>query len=93
MSYAKGFGGRDFYIRYFIYVKVFSSLFILARTKPNAFDDLVSEFTHHHFCFSLLVISKSMGFPGGSNGKESACNERDQGSVPGSGRFPTRRRA
>ena len=25
---------------------------------------------------------------GGSDGKESACNPRDAGSVPGSGRFP-----
>ena len=25
-----------------------------------------------------------MGFPGGSNGKESACQARDQGSIPGS---------
>ena len=29
-----------------------------------------------------------MGFPGGSVGKESACNARDTGSIPGSGRFP-----
>ena len=29
-----------------------------------------------------------MGFPGGSDSRESACNERDQGSIPGSGRFP-----
>ena len=29
-----------------------------------------------------------MGFPGGSDGKESACNARDQGSIPGSGRSP-----
>ena len=29
-----------------------------------------------------------MGFPGGSSGKESACNEGDLGSVPGLGRFP-----
>ena len=29
-----------------------------------------------------------LGFPGGSNGKESACNVGDLGSVPGSGRFP-----
>ena len=29
-----------------------------------------------------------MGFPGGSDGKESACNAGDQGSVPGLGRFP-----
>ena len=29
-----------------------------------------------------------MGFPGGSDGKESACNAGDPGSVPGSGRSP-----
>ena len=27
------------------------------------------------------------GFPGGSDGKESACNAGDSGSIPGSGRF------
>ena len=30
----------------------------------------------------------SMGFPGGSAGKESTCNAGDLGSIPGSGRFP-----
>ena len=29
-----------------------------------------------------------MGFPGGSNGKESACIAGDPGSIPGSGRVP-----
>ena len=29
-----------------------------------------------------------MGFPGSSAGKESACNEGDPGSIPGSGRSP-----
>ena len=29
-----------------------------------------------------------MAFPGGSDGKESACNAGDLGSVPGSGRSP-----
>ena len=29
-----------------------------------------------------------MGFPGGSEGKESACNEEDLGSIPGLGSFP-----
>ena len=29
-----------------------------------------------------------MGFPGGSDGKESACNAGDPGSIPGWGRFP-----
>ena len=29
-----------------------------------------------------------MGFPGGSAGKESACNVGDPSSIPGSGRSP-----
>ena len=29
-----------------------------------------------------------MGFPGGSNNKESACNVGDPGSIPGLGRSP-----
>ena len=29
-----------------------------------------------------------MGLPGGSVGKESACNARDLGSIPGLGRSP-----
>ena len=29
-----------------------------------------------------------MGFPGGSNGKESTCHTGDPGSIPGQERFP-----
>ena len=38
----------------------------------------------------LWVISRSyaMGFPGGSDSKESACNAGDSGLIPGWGRFP-----
>ena len=32
------------------------------------------------------------GFPGGSDGKESACNVGDPGLIPGSGRSPWRRK-
>ena len=32
-------------------------------------------------------VNPVLGFPGGSDGKESACNTRDLGSIPGSGRF------
>ena len=32
-------------------------------------------------------ILLSVGFPGGSDNKESACNARDPGSTPGLGRF------
>ena len=34
----------------------------------------------------LYVDFKNSGFPGGSDGKESACNEGDLGSFPGLGR-------
>ena len=32
-----------------------------------------------------------MGFPGGSDGKESACNTGDPGLIPGPGQFPGER--
>ena len=35
-----------------------------------------------------MVFSGFMGFPDGSNGKESACDAGDLGSIPGFGRFP-----
>ena len=37
---------------------------------------------------SLVLMKAQMGFPGGSAGKESACNAGDLGSVPGLGRSP-----
>ena len=33
-------------------------------------------------------LDHEMGFPGGSDGKESACNAGDPGSIPGFGRSP-----
>ena len=35
-----------------------------------------------------ISIKLSPGFPGGSDGKESACNVGDPGSIPGLGRSP-----
>ena len=35
-----------------------------------------------------LPTSVLLGFPGGSDSKESACFVVDLGSIPGSGRFP-----
>ena len=37
-----------------------------------------------NYCFLIM----SMGFHGGSDGKESACNVGDPSSIPGSGRSP-----
>ena len=35
---------------------------------------------------SLGKVGKKIGFPGGSDGKESTCNVGDLGSIPGLGR-------
>ena len=33
-------------------------------------------------------VRQMLGFPGGSGGKESACNVGDLGSIPGLGKTP-----
>ena len=35
-----------------------------------------------------VITIKRWGFPGGSDGKESACNAGDLGSIPGLGKSP-----
>ena len=48
----------------------------------------------YHNCSSLLeldLLGIFLCLPSGSDGKESACNAGDPGSVPGSGRFPWRK--
>ena len=37
-------------------------------------------------CVCVCVCVLIWGFPGGSDGKTSACNAGDPGSIPGSGR-------
>jgi len=55
-----------------------SSKAIQIKTKINKWD--LIKLT------SFLFVNH--GFPGGSDGKESAYNSRDLGSIPGSGRSP-----
>ena len=43
---------------------------------------------HVRIMFYLTTCSFIMGFPGGSAGKESTCNEGDLGSIPGLGIYP-----
>ena len=38
--------------------------------------------------FQMLNVAVSSGFPGGSDGKESACNAGGLGAIPGAGRRP-----
>ena len=40
------------------------------------------------FCFCFVGYSLFFGFPGGSDGKTSACMAGDLGSTPGLGRCP-----
>ena len=42
---------------------------------------------YHNFLIHSSVDGQ-MGFPGGSNGKESVCNAGDLGLIPGLGRSP-----
>ena len=39
----------------------------------------------------IANVYSVIGFPDGSDGKESPCNAGDPGLIPGSGRFPWRR--
>ena len=39
-------------------------------------------------CVRQTCICENLLFPGGSEGKVSACNVGDPGSIPGSGRSP-----
>ena len=50
--------------------------------KPKCAIDPLEGVGRRYF----LKIQIPRGFPGGSIGKESACNAGDPGSIPGSGR-------
>ena len=47
--------------------------------------DLQCNHMDMEFLFKRLSITFKKGFPGGSDGKESVCSERDLSSTPGSG--------
>ena len=51
---------------------------------------LLSSFFFSFLTFLLKLVTKK-GFPGGSDGKESACNIEDFSLIPGLGRAPGRR--
>ena len=53
------------------------------------------EYVKTVYCHPIYLImgfnwalTVKLGFPGGSAGKESACNAGDLGSIPGLGRSP-----
>ena len=56
----------------------------LNKRSQRVGHDLMTE--NHHS--ALILLSHLSGFPGGSDSKESACNEGDLGLIPGLGRSP-----
>ena len=58
-------------------------LWALPRDQPWVWHPGRSEDEHDLDC-----APQKLGFLGGSDGKESACNAQDQGSIPGLGRSP-----
>ena len=51
-------------------------------------EDVVYVYTHTHTHTYTHTHTHTWGFPDGSDSKESACNARDLGSIPGLGRCP-----
>ena len=47
-----------------------------------------AEFSKFADILSAVYFNSIVGFPGGSDGKESACNAEDPVSIPGLGRSP-----
>ena len=49
---------------------------------------VVTAIHQHQSVIFISIPSLIRGFPAGSDGKASACNAGDPGSIPGSGRAP-----
>ena len=68
---------------YVHFVKMHWTLHLCLMHLPGQSNSVLSELYNLWFCVFMYV-----GFPGGSNGKASACNVGDQGLILGSGRSP-----
>ena len=70
-------------------------LLLLGRKAMTNLDSILKSrditwLTEVHLIKAMVFPVVVMGFPGGSDGKESSCNPGDQGSLPESGRSPER---
>ena len=61
--------------------------FSSASQRSEAESEMVKIDNSKNKTFKVEISNCSRGFPGGSDGKESAYNARDLGLIPGSGRF------
>ena len=56
--------------------------------EPGGLQSLGSRRVGHDWATNTYLLTLSVGFPSGSNGKETVSNVGDPGSIPGSGRSP-----
>ena len=78
ISSRKGISRGSFFLNLLTYLLLAVLVFIAERALS-----LVAESGD-----SSLVAMRAAGFPGGLDGKVSACSEGDPGSIPGLGRSP-----
>ena len=72
------------WIRIYIYIYFSQILFHYKLLQQTEYSSLCYTLGPSGFPISLIVVCIK-GFPGGSDGKESACNAEDLGSMPGLG--------
>ena len=58
------------------------------KSVSSTLHSVIAMYCLYPYQNRLCPHKQMRGFPGGSNGKESACNVGDLGSIPGLGRSP-----
>ena len=75
-----------------VYLAMLCGLWDLSSLTKDQTPALGAQSSNHwttrEFIYLFHYYYLVVGFPGGSDGKESACNVRDLNSIPGSGRSP-----
>ena len=87
-------GKQDTYLCAFIHFKALFWAFLVAQLvkNPPAKQETLVQFLGRKIPLrrDRLPTPVFLGFPGGSDSKESPCNVGDLGSIPGLGRSPGR---
>ena len=66
----------------------FPHMWFLLSSFPSSIHALLHSRIYSKSLWLIHFTQQFMGFPGGSDGKESACNAGDLGSISGLGRSP-----
>ena len=85
-----GMGGKQMRENWVVWTPAEFQMVRRTRTKLT-FSQLLDELFLSFPCISVECVFRWASFVAYKAGKESACNARDLGSIPGLGRFPWRR--